>query len=68
MNRGKEAGLDVFRGGPLGIHCYMRNKTCSQGAGRQGVERGVMPPWKRRDTSEEVDETASGVKMARQNL
>lgn len=33
-----------------------------------GAEGGVMPPWKKRDTSEEVDETASGVKMARQNL
>lgn len=40
INRGKEAGLDVFRGGPLGIHCYTRNKTCSQGAGKKGVRRG----------------------------
>lgn len=40
INRGKEAGLDVFRGGPLGIHCYTRNKTCSQDAGRKGVRRG----------------------------
>lgn len=43
-------------------------KPVHRALGGRGCGGGVMPPWKKRDTSEEVDETASGVKMARQNL